>query len=183
MNNDYFNIISIDPGKNLGIAILSIDANTFNIIDIKTETYYLDKLANDGVDRTINRLVILQNIISNLYLTYLPIVVCYETPFINSKFPMAVVQLTQYTTVIEMTLKNLNPYIRIFKFPPRYIKMAIGAGGDADKDGMYNTVSKVSELVNYIHPSMTEHVIDAVAIGYTILSDIREFPHILYALY
>ena len=45
----YFNILSFDPGNNLGVCIMSIDVETLNIINIETRTVVLDTyVSRDG---------------------------------------------------------------------------------------------------------------------------------------
>ena len=62
--DNYFNILGIDPGKNLGLSILSIDINTYKILNSTTLTFKLDREEDD----MITRLTTLNNILTNILL-------------------------------------------------------------------------------------------------------------------
>ena len=177
--DNYFNILGIDPGKNLGLSILSIDVNTYKILNSTTLTFKLDREEDD----MLTRLTTLNNIITNIQAIYKPIACGYETPFMNSKFPKAVGQLSQYVSIIELTLRTNNPFIKIFSYAPKYVKAAFfnnnGISGNANKDDMLSNLLTIKELVAVTSPDMmTEHEVDATAIAYIVLQNIR-YDHCL----
>ncbi|MGE3593076.1 MAG: hypothetical protein AB7G52_11385, partial [Arcobacter sp.] len=101
----------------------------------------------------------------------------------NSRFPKAVMQLSQYTAIIEMSINSINSFIKIFKYAPRYIISNVGAGGNANKEDMLSNILTIGELMVHIDvKNMSEHEIDAVAIAYTTLKEIRTYPMIMYAV-
>ncbi len=184
--DNLINIIAIDPGNNIGVAIFTIDVRDFSIVSIETKLFILENIIgplDDDFNKLLYKLNIIQTIVTDLYTAYDPIALGVETSFLNTRFPKAVMQLSQYVAVIEHTMYVLNTRIKLFRYMPRYIKREIGAGGSADKDDMMITVSALEEVTDLINPYvLSEHEVDAIAIAYTMLLEIRRYPFILYTL-
>jgi len=175
-----FYLIGIDPGNNTGLALFEIYTDTFEIKNISTSVVVLNTLVHTEEELLMNRNIILGNLCVRLAETYDPNIMAMEAAFLNSRFPKAVMQLSQYTSTVEQAFYCYNKFIKLFKYPPKYVKKAIGAGGNADKDGMTVAVANISELSSKIDLSrVTEHEIDALAIGYITIQTIRLNPHIL----
>jgi len=179
-----FNILAIDPGNNLGVSIMTINALDFSIVNIYSRTIILDSLVPDiHSDKMLYKLNALSSIVSDLIYNYSPLAVGIETAFLNSRFPKAVMQLSQYTAIIEMSINSINSFIKIFKYAPRYIKSNVGAGGNANKEDMLSNILTIGELMAHVDiKNMSEHEIDAIAIAYTTLKEIRNYPMIMYAV-
>lgn len=178
-NKNTFNIIGIDPGNNLGVAIYTINGENNQIVKITTFKKVLDNLNEVSGDKTIFRLTHLQKVIREIVLEYKPVMVGIETAFLNKKYPLAVIQLSQYTAIIEMTILAINPFIKMGKFAPKKIKMYSGLA-TANKDDMLELINGVVELQPHLNTTnISEHEIDAIAIGYIVLNQIRENPLIL----
>jgi len=174
-----FYIIGIDPGSNTGVAIFELSSIDMSILSISTHTVILNNMIN-GTDVLLERNIVLSKICSYLYDTYIPKAVAVEAAFLNSRFPKAVMQLSQYTTTIDQTFYNKDNFIKILRYPPKYVKKYIGGGGNADKDGMLLATRNIPELLNNIDLNrLTEHEIDAIAIGYVSITELRRYPHIL----
>ena len=174
----YFNILSFDPGNNLGVCILSIDVETLNIINIETRTVVLDTYVSNLLqDRSLHKLNFLHTVVNSLLDGYNPVAVGMETAFLNVRFPKAVTTLSQLTGVIDLAVLQYNPFIKMFKFAPKYIKAMASGKGNSDKDGMLAAANDNLEIKNLIDPNMlTEHEVDAIMIGYTVLLEIRKYP-------
>ena len=183
---DTVNIVGIDPGNNIGLAVYKVSVPDFKILDIYTETYILDNninLNNYSGNVMVNRMMSLQSYITNVALTFNPSAVGLEMAFLNMRFPKAVIQLSQYLGIIETTFFNLLPFVKVFKNPPKYIKKYIGATGKADKDDMKSVIGSITDITSVTDIEYkSEHEIDALAIGYILLQDIKEKPYLLYAL-
>lgn len=186
MDKKLFNIIGIDPGNNLGIAIYTIDPEDFKIVKIENIMLVLNNYITDegdGYDKMNLKLKHLKFSIQAIIKNYKPIALGLETSFLNMKFPKAVIQLSQYLAIIESTSKEIIPNIKIFRYSPKYIKSKVDAGGDAKKDDMTTAISKLTEVTKHIDiTKLTEHEIDSTAIGYVVLKEIRMFPLVLCAL-
>jgi Holliday junction resolvasome RuvABC endonuclease subunit len=184
MDENTFKLIAIDPGNNIGISIYTLKNITFEIVDIQTFTIILENRIPDYVfDKMFYKLQILNSVVMDLAAIHRPLAVGIELPFLNSRFPKAVMQLSQYVSVIEAAFYNVDPFIKFFKYPPKYIK-AVGSGkGNADKNDMLKAVNNNNELNIHVNPNLlSEHEVDAILIGYTAILEIRQFPFCLYAL-
>lgn len=181
MDNTFY-LIGIDPGNNLGISIFHID-NNFNILDITTYTHCLDHFYfSISPNKIINKLYYLKSIITNLLDYYHPLSVSIESAFMNNKFPKAIMNLSQYVGTIELSVREYSSFIKVFKYAPKYVKSVI-CKGDANKEDMLTNIKKIEEINKHLdYSNITEHSIDATAIAYTSLIEIREDPFILAAI-
>lgn len=180
---NYFNIMAIDPGNNIGISILQINVNTLEIMSIISFTYvlsdYIDETSNT---KLLDRCIVLNKILLTTLNNFNPLVVVYEEAFMNSRFPKSIIQLSQYINTITTTIRNYNSWIKVFSYPPKYIKKFIGAGGTAEKDDMKKALLKIPEVHTKINlNNLTEHSIDSISIGYIALKEIRECQYILWS--
>lgn len=180
--SDSINIVGLDPGNNLGVSILSVDSTTLDIISISTKTYVLEKYVSSTDNIMLDKWIVLENIIRYISETYQPYVVGMEAAFLNLKYPKAIINLGSYTTVIELSLNRYNRYIKLFKYAPKYVKKIVGCG-DADKLAMLNFMTSIPEIKQVVNLyGRTEHEIDATAIAYTVLKEVRQYPYILYSI-
>ena len=181
-----FNIISIDPGNNLGISIYTIDDEDYKVVSVETIFIILNNYGSeegDGYDKINSKLSYLKKFMTEIMNEYKPLALGLETSFLNMRFPKAVIQLSQYLAIIENVSREVYSGIKIFRYSPKAIKSKIEAGGDAKKDDMTTAVSKIEELKGKIKlDKLTEHEIDSLAIGYVMLKEIRQFPMVLCAL-
>lgn len=179
--NSTYNIIGTDPGGHLGVSILTVDSNTLQILSVNSLTITLDRYVEN--DNMIDKLNFLHNIITNLYSIYVPVAVAMEVSFMNMKYPNAVMILTQYVSTIERAWNISNPYLKIYKYAPMYIKSVVSGTGKADKDDMRLAISKNKELKKLVNlKTMTEHEVDATGIAYTALLEIRKFQYYLWTI-
>ncbi|MGE3591445.1 MAG: hypothetical protein AB7G52_02965, partial [Arcobacter sp.] len=69
-----FNILAIDPGNNLGVSIMTINALDFSIVNIYSRTIILDSLVYDiQSDKMLYKLNALSSIVSDLIYNYSPL--------------------------------------------------------------------------------------------------------------
>jgi len=177
-----FKYIAIDPGNNLGVAIYTISLPDMKIVDIETTTIKLELFVpKDTTNVLQSKLLFLYAYIEKLYHIHQPTIIFLEAAFMNIRFPRAVMQLSSFISVIELGFKSGDKHIKILRYPPKYIKKHIGAGGNAKKDDMTKALNKHNELKDIVNTSnLSEHAIDAIAIGYAGLNTIRNNQHILY---
>lgn len=184
-----FKIIGIDPGTNTGVSIYTLALPNFEIINIETRLYILKNLVLDPDPTDIyrnhmyERVKLLYDIVQGLIEEERPLAVAYEAAFMNSKFATAVIQLTQYTSTIERAIRDVDSSIKILKYPPKWIKKYVGAGGTAAKDDMLSNLQSIP-VINNLLPlnKLSEHEIDATSIAYVLYNDILVQPWILYML-
>lgn len=182
-----YNILGIDPGNHLGIAILSISPLDSSIRSITTDTYHLGRYwdyyptTQDFIPiQRYNKSLYVQQVITYLQNTYSPIAIAIEQPFINTKFPMAITTLTRLCTTLEYSILSNNPNALLVHLPPKIVK-ATFYDGTATKQDMLQSLQRIPELHSLIPSasSLTEHEVDAIAIAYTLLLEIRRTPNIL----
>lgn len=184
MLDNTYTIIGIDPGNNLGIGILHIDIETNNIVRIESRTYVLDNYVEEAsFNVLLERNMKLKEIVKGLVETYRPVLFCIEAAFMNSRFPKSVIQLSQYVGTIELTIRSTNPWCKILKLPPKYIKARCGAGGNADKNDMRTNLQVIPVIANTIDLTfITEHGIDSLAMAYVGYLETEDNPFILWSL-
>lgn len=174
---DNFNILAIDPGSNfLGASIFTLNSNTLEIVNIETVSINLTTIINNNplYNNLSLRLQRLQSIIKNILEYYDPRIVTVESGFINLFRPGAVIPIAQSIAIIENTVLNYSPFIKMFSVPPSIIKMNVNASFKAKKDEMLVRVSEIKEITKFVNPySLTEHVVDSIAINYTMLNTLR----------
>lgn len=178
--NDLINIVGIDPGGNTGISIIGLHPMTLNIESIDTRVFVLDSY---GIDTDmIYRLQTIDKLMRWLIETYQPNMIGMESAFLNQRYPKAIITLSSYTTMLEYCINKYSIYTELIKYPPKYIKKVICSGG-ANKQDMLTGVSSIKEITNKIDiTKLSEHEIDATAIAYTVIQEIRNYPYVLYKI-
>jgi len=180
MNDNLFKIVSIDPGNNIGIAIYTIDSNTYKVYSVQTHTVVLDLHVEKSSNQLTSRVYYLNKYFSELLEYHRPLAVVEEAAFLNNRFPKAVMQLSQYIAAIDIAIYSYSSNTKVFRYPPKYIKRFIGAGGNADKNDMLKAAKKIPEINDNIKLDMvTEHEVDALSIGYVFIQELRQHPELL----
>lgn len=165
---DNIYLLGIDPGTNLGLSIIELDS-MFNILSIKTITY----IQKEPI--MFKRLYNLSYYIHKILEAYQPVLVGMEAAFMHAKYPKAVIVLTEYITTIETTIRNFNSFTKIYKYPPKFVKSMFTSSGIANKEDMLYSLNNILEIRDKIDLSnVTEHEVDATAIAYTALADLRK---------
>lgn len=180
----FCNIVGIDPGNNTGICILEYDPITMTVVSLKTEFICLDNVIDQSSpDKAREKVLAAQRVGNYISQVHDPVCVGLESAFMNTRFPRAVIQLSQYVGMLESALINGNNFIKIFKYPPKLIKSIMGSG-DNKKIDMTEAVIKQPELIKHINNihMLTEHEIDSICIAFCVLQDIRKYPLVTVAL-
>jgi len=178
---DTINILSIDPGTNMGITIFTVTVPNLEIVGIMTTVVDLSTMTHPDpmVDNLLLRTQVIQDYIRGIMRTYQPRVLAMEAAFVNSRFPKSVMYLSQYIGAISLTVTEMDPFIKIFNYPPKLVKKIMG-GGKSNKDDMKDAVKKIPELTKFINPEyITEHEVDSMSIGYTYILEVRNNPVLL----
>ena len=175
-DENYYTVLGLDPGNNLGIGVLNISTETNEILSVTAQTLVLDKYVEDETFNVmLARIQKLHNVITQLNMIYQPIAVSLEAAFMNSRFPKSVIQLSQYVNTIELASR--------LSYPPKYIKSVVGAGGTADKNDMKNNLLKIPAIADKIDLNLlSEHAIDSLSIAYVTYKELQLNPHYLISL-
>lgn len=178
-----FNIIGIDPGNNFGIAIFTIDVSSYRIVNITTEFFVLEHyISMYTQDKVMNKLEYISYIAKYLVDRYNPVAISIESAFMNSRFPKAVINLSQYVGMLEYSIIKYNSFIHVFKYMPKYVKAKVSFG-TANKNDVLTGIHHIPEVIKLVNTNiLTEHEIDAIAIAYTLLDEIRSYPLVLCAI-
>lgn len=179
------NILSIDPGTNMGVTITTVSVPDLKIVSLVTKRFNLDLMTEEDpmFENLLLRLQTIRHIIKNIMEYYNPHILAMEAAFVNSKFPKSVMYLSQYIAAISMTAVEMNPFIKIFNYPPKFVKYAIGAKGTADKFDVATAVNRIEEISIHVNIDiLSEHETDSIAIGYTCIDELRNNPYLLLLL-
>lgn len=182
-----YNILGIDPGMKTGIGALGIDYRTNLIVSAEGFTIKTDRLFDlSGLQSDVHseRKIALYNLQRAVlyYLTvYNPVEVAMEAPFFNRFSPMTYGSLVEIVTMISSTIIAFNPNIRITMYPPMTVKKWVGAKAAAKntekgKILVKDAVKNIPEIMNTMLVNiddLSEHAIDGVAIGYTLIQSRR----------
>ena len=180
-----FNIFGIDPGKNTGIAIINVNIDNLTINNIETVRLKLDKTTYEYDFDFINNIFYLKEYLNKMLINYNPVAIGYETAFLNTKFPNAIGQLSQYTCILDMVSREYNPFIKIYRYAPMLAKSLFNksVGGKADKNDMLEALKSNIELNSFVNlDKISEHEVDAVAMAYITLQKIRSNPMKLFVI-
>ncbi|RLF08142.1 MAG: hypothetical protein DRJ64_01640 [Thermoprotei archaeon] len=166
-------IVSVDPGTiTCGVAVWDLDKN-FRIVALYSFTIYISN------DLELNaRMDNLYYIFKDIFKDTEPFHLAHESGFINRFRPQAYGPI--YTTIYlirQAFIEEVSPY-GIFAYPPKMVK-AVVSKGTADKNDMYEAVYKIRDVVPFLTGKESEHEIDALAIGYVHILNIRNFPEVL----
>jgi len=182
---EYINILSIDPGTNMGVSIYTVSVPDLKILSIVTTVLNLSNHTTEDpfYDNLLLRTQVIQRYIGNLTIEYMPHVLAMEAAFVNSKFPKSVMYLSHYIAAINLSVTSINPFIKIFNYPPKLVKKLISNTGNADKDAMKVAVAMIPEITNHLDVNyLSEHEIDSLAIGYACIEELRNNPVLLLML-
>jgi len=174
-----FNIVGIDPGTNYaGYVTFTLDDN-FNIVHIEPFLINLyDNIPTYYTTSVFKRLLYLDIIVRDRFYRDQPIQLAIEAGFINRFRPQAYGPIANAIYVIENAYRDITCTSSIFEYPPKTVKAKLSTG-NADKHDVYTAVSSIPELSKYLYPNISEHEVDAMAIGYTHILRLREMPELL----
>lgn len=186
-------ILSIDPGNTTtGWCVSEYQCTSPKMVILSTGSLYPSKFAL----RKENRAVAIKYSPATIALDYLheqlteimdiyhPQVVASEDCFINMRMPNAIKSLTLVIHTIEEVCR-LKFGMPVFKFAPMLVKKTFTAKGSADKNAMKNALllSNDIDLSKVDISLMTEHEIDAIAVGYTAITHWDDVFNLDYCTY
>jgi Holliday junction resolvasome RuvABC endonuclease subunit len=177
-------ILGIDPSTNhVGICVMDINSVGFKIFNIETTTIELGNVETVNMfnPNQYYRLNILTNILTELIQFYKPNIVAYENPFIDRFRMSSAIPLGQSIECIEKATFDYNPNMVIARYSPHSVKKAVGTKKNKTKQPVLDAMNLVNEITKCLNPNIiTEHEVDATAIAYATLHDIRKNPMIIY---
>lgn len=181
--NKVIRILTIDPGlSKLGWVIIDYDLKNNIAKIVLTGEISSNNQANrvsfkKEVEMFGLRLIslnLLEGAIEDLINQYMPQYITCEDAFFNKKFPNAYLALTQTIYVIErLIFKKFHK--KLFKIPTRLAKMVLAGHGDSKKKNIQDIV-KNHPNIQFKHKKekrkISDHIADAIAVGYTFIVEI-----------
>lgn len=175
-------ICGIDPGTNtLGCALLEVDIDTLAVHSIYTHTYVGEMLPHSesleiGYGDRLARLDALKQSLWSIFEASRPLYIGCEAPFINPRRPMAYGALVEAVGAVQAAVIAYNVRTVFRLVPPSLVKKAVQAKSN-DKDAVWEGMLRIPEIVvalNGFRPD--EHSVDAIAVAYYVLQQIRTNP-------
>lgn len=182
---EYFNILGIDPGTmKLGIAIITVNRHTLEIISSTATTFNADKMLprNSWMAEVYGeraaRIAELEEAIYEWLLFYRPSDVVSESPFFNSTRPMAYGALVEILSAVRRAVQRYCNWMALHLISPSEVKNAVGAKGDGNKDAVQKRILAMTSL-NYVGlgglEALDNNGIDGLAVAFSRYTAIKEF--------
>lgn len=179
-----YRMLSIDPGlNNIGLADFLLDqtrqGTEINQIEAMTieSRYVLDDCcygATSDDERTRTRQSMVSAVLRKVREIH-PAFVVIESPFYDIKRPGSYAVLLEVLNDLRFAIYQFDPKITIVIYAPQEVKKTLGVAGVKGKEIVKEAMSTFMPIVTVLKTdlgSMTEHAIDAVAVGYTYVKNI-----------
>jgi len=169
-------MVSVDPGTSTcGVAIWDID-DDFKIVSLRSLTIKVN--TEIYLDTRIKKV---HDFLLKIYKEEEPVLLVHESGFIDRFRPQAYGPIYATIYMIRTSFRKYHDTTDddfIFQYPPKMVK-ALMSTGEAGKLDMLKAVNDNKELKPFLTDTESEHAIDAIAIGYTHLTNIRYMPELL----
>ncbi len=171
-------IIAFDPGiSNIGVAVIDYSKELLLIESIDTENLNPDTLNKKSAYRSMSelhgdRFAKIQSLTAQaleILIENKPDVICCEAPFYNIKRPAAYSALVEIIYALKLTTSSYKLTLPFFMIEPLLIKKIFVGTARADKDVMREAIVAKELPLSKPISEMTEHEIDAVAVGFSFL--------------
>lgn len=179
-------VLSVDPGVNLGLAILELVENKVNVLDVHTlkidnyiEKFLPEILRIEGI--TIARTIAIEENIVKLLRTWQIDHLCHETAYSSHGrmgFGRNVVEpfakLRENILAIKLAYRLYDKDSVSFAINPMTVKTVVVGERSNDKDAVSRALlSKTDIEFDCEINGLDQHSWDAIAIGYTFLKTMR----------
>lgn len=173
-----FRFTSIDPGlNNIGIANFELDViPQVKIRSIETltlqENRVIDEICYDSEreeERFYKRARMVAAVMLNIKATD-PTIVVVESPFYDRNRPGSYAVLVEVVSDIRTAIHRYNNNIFFQVYAPQEVKKTLGVAGIKGKEVVkeaMRTFEPIRDVLKTDFETMTEHAIDATAVGYT----------------
>lgn len=178
-----FTIMGVDPGiSHMGLSAIVVSPDLRSIKYIAGRTSHGDDANLDSnyayyVDDRYAKIKHHDGFISAWLYTYKPSFLVYEKPFIHSSRPAAYGALIESTCCIKDAAQRYSPYVDVYEYAPLSIKKRVHAEGFNSKEYVKDALLGINEISYFIKNQMVsldEHSLDAIAIAYTHLLNLRD---------
>lgn len=179
-------ILSIDPGVNMGFAVLDYDGMMIDVLDVYTckidnhvEHHLSDILRVNGI--TVARSMAIDELVTHMLNKWQVDYLCHETAYSSHgrmNFGRNVVE--PFAKLRENILSIVLAYARYdrlngaFPINPMTVKSVVVGERSNDKDAVYKALMQKTDITYQCSTAnLDQHSWDAIAIGYTFLKTMR----------
>lgn len=179
-------LLAIDPGaKFTGFCVMDVNVEDFRIVRIQTFLHRPSELndkrlirlseTSSGLTRE-DEIFLQAEGVESTCREFTPTEVLIENPFYNRKAPNAYLSLKEVVVRYKRAISKVSNSIRLFKYQPLHVKSVVKAKKFKGKKPMAEAIMSIEEIAEHIEEisELSEHEVDAVAIAYVRLKDIRE---------
>lgn len=182
-NYQRFKMVTQDPGlNNIGLAVFNVvfDDRTPYIESIYAETLTtknVKEITGYDVDLTEEQFVKKKNMVASVAKFVQdenPCIFVTETAFFDRLHPTSYAILSTIISEVFDEVLQHDPNIVLGKLAPKAVKKVFGIAGQKGKDPVKDAVVCVKEITDVLTvdiETLSEHAIDAIAIGYAYLVD------------
>lgn len=178
LTQETIRLVGIDPGTdNLGLAVLTIDPKTYEIIETTAATYRGGRLEHYDVrvsaiqgDRLARLLAHRCNLVER-FAEIKPTMVASEAPFYNRLRPNAYGPLVESLWVIKEAVWSYDGTMALREIDPPTVKKGVMAKELKGKEPMKDALKALHQELRLSEAqidAMDEHSVDAVAVAYTL---------------
>lgn len=180
-------IYGIDPGSiRLGLSLCRYDFKHDKILSISTTTIAVDKLCVDPMQTDVRgakaaRLTALSELLYGRMCIDRPVVLSLEAPFYNRLRPNAYGTLVETSDAIKLAYNRYSPILPLHPYPPLVVKKAVGVKKSIGKENVTMAMLDIEEICTHLPANLTgmsEHEIDAVAVCYTYITEVRLYKDV-----
>ena len=178
----YVRAVSIDPGSRFCGACayeFSTELDTMRVLDAYTlRMHRIHRARTLGMDMdeppTVERLRELEDSLHQFFYAWKPGLVSCESAYFKRQ-PKPYEILTLCIGAVRSALRRYDDQQRLFLVEPSVAKNDVGvSGGSNDKEAIRAALQQLPDLLlpdNYLE--LTEHAVDAIAIGYSTFQMLR----------
>ena len=178
MESDKLRIIAVDPGVNLGVAVIDFDYDLKKLIVRDCYTLNLSRYIpvdeeQPEVSVVLNRLAELKRFLKNYLKVWSPQIACHETAYVPHRGGGASIysfaSLVENIISIKFSFRESAKEMPIFAINPTSVKMCVVGEKSSDKNAVLNALIKDDQidLSNVDIEKLDQHSADAIGIGIT----------------
>ncbi len=178
MESDKLRLVAIDPGNNLGSAVIDFDYDAKELI---VQDFYTLNLARHiptdeetpDITTILNRQAMLTRFLKNYLEVWSPNIACHETAYVPHRGGGASISsfasLTSNIMMIKLSFRESSKEMPVFAINPTSVKMCVVGEKSNDKNAVTSALLKDSQLnfSNVDTNKLDQHSADAIAIGVT----------------
>lgn len=180
-----FKMVTMDPGlNNIGLAIWEIEnTQELSILSVSAVTLREQTVVDDQcydpelIDQQFIKRMRMTEAVMKFIRHDTPSVFVSEMPFFNPLMPSSFAILTEVVSGIFTEIRKFDNMIQIVGFSPKAVKKTLGVAGIKGKDVVKDALRGKQEFTDVLvedFEKLSEHAIDAGAVGLTYLEMKRE---------